>query len=144
MAALDTDPKDSNMNKIFKLIILFSLVSNTAKSQFTIKDFELCLDNVKSEDSILLLTKEELLKSKKIIPNYSWFTIESVVVYIGEGNYTSEIMVVNLPNNVFTDESRKKFERLLPGEILTIEVKGHNKQNVQVDWGTLFIKIIDK
>lgn len=132
------------MNKILKIIILFFFVSNTAQSQLTIKDFKLCLDNVKCADTILLITKEDLLKSKKIIPNYSWFTIESATVYIGEGNYTSEMIIVNLPANGFTDESRKKFERLRPGVTVTIEVKGHNKQNVQVDWGTLFIKIIDQ
>ncbi len=132
------------MYKILKLVIFFLVSSYTSQSQLTIKDFKLCLDNVQCADTILLITKADLLKSKKLIPNYSWFTIESAVVYIGEGNYTSEIMVVNLPNNEFTDESRRKFERLRPGEIVTIEVKGHNKQNVQIDWGTLFIKIIDK
>lgn len=127
-----------------KLILLFSFSTHTAQSQLTIKDFKLCLDNIKCTDSVLHVTKDELLKSKKIIPNYSWFTIESATVYIGEGNYTSEMMVVNLPNNEFTAECRKKFERLRPGGIVTIEVRGRNKQNMQVDWGTLSIKIIEK
>jgi hypothetical protein len=133
-----------DIRKILKFILLFSLVTNTAKSQLSVKDFKLCLDNIKCTDSILLVTKEELLKSKKIIPNYSWFTIESATVYIGEGNFTSEMMVINLPTNKFTAESRRKFERLAPGGIVTIEVKGHNKQNVKIDWGLLSIKIIGK
>lgn len=132
------------MINLLKLILLFSLSTHTAQSQLTIKDFKLCLDNIKCTDSVLLITKDELLKSKKITPNYSWFTIESATVYIGEGNYTSEMIVINLSNNEFTFESRKKFERLRPGGIVTIEVKGHNKQNMQIDWGTLSIKIIDK
>jgi hypothetical protein len=140
---LDETLKYFKMNKMLKLI-LFSFFTHTAQSQLTVKDFKLCLDSIKCTDSVLLITKDELLKSKKITPNYSWFTIESATVYIGQGNFTSEIIIVNLPNNEFTPESRKKFERLKSGGVITIEVKGHNKQNVPTDWGTLSIKIIDK
>lgn len=117
---------------------------DTAQSQLTVKDFKLCLDNVPCSDSVLLITKEQLLKSKKIIPNYSWFTIESATVYIGEGNFTSEIFTVNLPKNEFTAECRKVFERLDTGRLVTIEVRGHNKQNLPVAWGTLSIRVVDK
>jgi hypothetical protein len=130
------------MAKMIMCILLLSLASHTAQAQLTTKDFKLCLDNVRCTDSVLCITKEELLKSKKIMPNHAWFTIESATVYIGEGNYTSEIKAINLPKNEFTAESRKLFERLQPGNRITIEVKGHNKQNMPVDWGFLSIKIV--
>lgn len=132
------------MNKVLKLIVLSLLFVDTAQSQLTVKDFKLCLDNVPCSDSVLMITKEQLLKSKKIIPNYSWFIIESATVYIGEGNFTSEIFTVNLPKNEFTAGCKEYFERLRPGEIVTIEVKGHNKQNLPVEWGVLSIRVVDK
>lgn len=51
---------------------------------------------------------------------------------------------VSLPKDEFTDESRKRMKLLNTDGIVVIQVKGHNKQNKPVDWGTLFIKIVEK
>lgn len=131
------------MNKILKFFIIFSLVTNPARAQLTIKDFRLCLDHTRCADTVLSITKADLLKSKTITPNYSWFTIESAVVYTGPENEGSDLTIVNLPGNQFNAESRKIFERLHTGGLISIQVKGHNKQNVQVEWGTLFIRIVE-
>jgi hypothetical protein len=128
------------MHKLLPLIIIFFFASSIAHAQLTIKDFKLCLDNVSCTDSILLITKEEILKSKKIVPNYSWFTIDSAWMYFG--SYSNDVLTVALPHDEFTKASRIYFERLQPGSIITIEVKGHNRQNKSVDWGTLSIRII--
>ncbi|MDB5200969.1 MAG: hypothetical protein JWQ27_378 [Ferruginibacter sp.] len=131
------------MQKLIFLIVYF-IISYSAQAQLTLKDFKLCLDNAKCTDTVLLMTKDELLSSKQIIPNYSWFTIDSAVVYVGEGNYSSEMIIVNLPTSQFNGETRKIFKRLKSGDSVAVAVRGHNKQNSPVDWGTLFIKIIEK
>ena len=127
------------------IIVIISLLtfSESGYSQLSVKDFKLCLDNAKCIDTVLLITKDQLMKSKKIIPNFSWFTIASSVIYIGEGNYTSEMTVVNMPGDSISDEARRKFERLRPGMHVTIDVKGYNKQKIEVQWGLLTMKIVE-
>ena len=124
------------------LCLCFIFYGYSSSCQLTTKDFKLCLDNVTCSDTILLITKDQILKSSTIIPNFAWFTIESATVYVGEGNYTSEMQIINLPGNKFNNETKKIFDRLIPGTPITIEVYGHNKQNTQVKWGTLSIRII--
>jgi len=94
---------------------------------------------MKCPDSVLLITKDQLLKSKKIIPNFSWFSITSSVIYIGSG----DMLIIQLKDDIISDEARKKFERLRPGMYVTIEVKGHNKHNIVVPWGSLIMKIVE-
>lgn len=126
--------------KIFLCVIAtFSMLM--ALAQLTTKDFKICLDNVTCTGSILKITKAQLLQSKKIIPNFSWFTITSTIVYIGEGNWTSEITPCMLNADQFTNNCRKLFERLNPGALVTIVPVGHNKQNKPVEWSPLSIII---
>ncbi|MBS1511405.1 MAG: hypothetical protein JST86_11230 [Bacteroidetes bacterium] len=133
------------MPKSICIFLALILVFGGAKSQLTTENFKLCLDNISCADSSFIhITKEQLLKSKKIIPNYSWFIIDSTIIYIGRGNYTSEIISAILPKDEFTKESSKLFERLQTGSFLTITVTGHNKQHTPVEWGMLSIEIVDK
>ena len=132
------------MKKTLSLSIFFVFISSFAYSQLSIKDFKLCLDNVNCTDTVLYITKAELLKSKKVIPNFSWFTIDYTTVYFSLGKEGDDVTAVSLPKDEFTDESRKRMKLLNTNGIVVIQVKGHNKQNKPVDWGTLFIKIVEK
>lgn len=116
----------------------------TAQGQLTIKDFKLCLDQVRCTDTVLRITKADLLQCKKITPNFAWFTIDSATIYIGEGNYTSETFIIHLPKDAFTVASKKIFERLKPNTLLSITVWGHNRQNRPIDWGSLTLKIVEQ
>ncbi len=132
------------MKKTLSLSIFLILTVSFAYSQLTIKDFKLCLDNANCTDTVLYITKAELLKSKKVIPNFSWFTIDNTTVYFSPGNKGDDVTAVSLPKDEFTKESRERMKLLNTGGIVVIQVKGHNKQNKAIDWGILSIKIIDK
>ena len=127
------------------IVVILGLLTYAApaNAQVSVKDFKLCLDNIKCTDTVLLITKDQLIKSRKIIPNFHWFTITSAVIYIGEGNYTSEITQITIPGDSITDEARRKFKQLKPGMRVTIGVTGHNKQHTKVPWGVLSMKIVE-
>ncbi len=127
------------------ILLLLSLVLSTTfcNAQLTIKDFRLCLDNTLCGDSVLRISKAELLNAKTVTANFSWFNITSATVYIGSGNYTSEIITVALRNNKFNDQTAALFKRLVPGMLVTIIVDGHNAQMRKVDWSSLSIIVTE-
>lgn len=130
--------------KLSFLYIIISLLSISEKSnaQLTEKDFKLCLDQLGCSDSVLKISKADLLKAHKITPNYSWLKIKSLTIYIGEGNYNSEIMTINVKGDTINNQARFVFKKIKTGEIITFEIEGYNKINQRVPWSSLTLRIL--
>ena len=122
--------------------ILFMATSQSSHAQITPKDFRVCIDNIGCSDSVLKISKAELLKASRITPNFSWLTIKSLTIYVGEGNYTSEITTIIVKGDTINNEARKIFQRLASGGLVTIEVEGYNKRNERIPWGSLSLRIL--
>ncbi len=123
-------------------VILLLAISTSSNAQITPKDFRLCIDQYGCSDSVLKISKEDLLKANKITPNFSWFTIKSLTIYVGEGNFTSEMTVINVKGDAINNEAKKIFQRLKPGGLATFEVEGYNKNNERVHWTSLSLRIL--
>lgn len=64
-----------------------------------------------------------------------------MIIYIGQGNYTSEITTVFNTGNILTKETKKYFERLAPNVPITIIAEGINNAGKKIEWGNLTILI---
>lgn len=130
------------MKLSFLIIIslLFSL--NSSYAQLTEKDFKLCLDQLGCSDSVLKISTADLLKANKITPNFSWLTIKSLTIYVGQGNYTSEVMIINIKGDTINNQARYVFQKLKTGGFVTFEVEGYNKTNQRVPWSSLTVRIL--
>ena len=127
------------MKQVF--IILLSCLCLHGHAQLTIKDFKLYLDNIACSDTTAKLTRQQMLQANKVAANFSWLTIRSLTIYAGEGNYASETMIRTCNGNIICEESKKIFERILPGTPVMIVVEGYNKQGKKVNWAGLSIII---
>jgi hypothetical protein len=116
----------------------------TQKTIITPNDLRLCLDQLGCSDSILRISKEALLNAKMVTANFSWLTIKKLIIYMGEGNYTSEIIMTSDEGNVISDETKKTyFQRLKVGTPITIEVEAYNKKGNRIFWTALSIIITE-
>jgi hypothetical protein len=134
------------MKKIFPatFIFFFLILPVISSAQtLTLKDFKLCLDDIGCSDSTLRLSKQALLHANRITANFSWLNIKSLTIYIGEGNYTSEINAVYNKGNIINEDTKKVFQRLSAGIPVTIEVEGYNKKGRRVPWAALSLIITE-
>ncbi|UAY51877.1 hypothetical protein [Ferruginibacter albus] len=130
------------MKKI--LLVLFLLATISSYSQtLTSKDFKLCLDNSYCSDSIIRLSKEQLLKVEKVTTNFSWATIRSLSITTGMGNYTSEITTLGTPvGNTIDAQTKNNIAKwIMPGNFVTIEAYVYNKKGELMPWSFLTILI---
>jgi hypothetical protein len=130
------------MKLSFLIIISLLLSLNSSYAQLTEKDFKLCLDQLGCSDSVLKISKADLLKANKITPNFSWLTIKSLTIYVGQGNYTSEVMIINIKGDTINNQARYVFQKLKTGGFVTFEVEGYNKTNQRVPWSSLTVRIL--
>ncbi len=128
---------------IFLSSLFVVLFCSSCNAQFTFKDLKLCLENVGCSDSTIRITKANLLKGGKLIPNFSWFTIKGLIIYIGEGNFASEMITITANVENLNTQIKTFSEKLSPGSSLTIEVEGCNRSGKRVNWPGLRIKIIE-
>ena len=127
---------------IFFFLMILSIPAFCQKT-LTQADFKLCLDNFGCSDSTLRLTKENLLSAKKITANFPWLDIRKLIIYMGEGNYTSEMMITIDEGNLISDKTKNVyFKRLMPGTPVSIEVEGYNRKGQRIPWSSLSILII--
>lgn len=127
------------MKQVF--IILLSCMYLNSHAQLSIKDFKLYLDNIACSDTTAKLTRQQLLQANKVTANFPWFTIRSLTVYAGEGNFASEIMPSTCTGNMLCEETKKIIERAMPGTPVIIIAEGYNKQGQKVNWARLSIII---
>ncbi|HTB52712.1 MAG TPA: hypothetical protein VK718_08050 [Ferruginibacter sp.] len=132
------------MQQIIKNVLIgvaLLCFSVSVKAQVTTKDFKLYIDSLGCSDTTVRITKDALLHAKKVTANFPWLTIRSIYIYTGEGNYTSEIVSIVNQGNILSDSTKKWLERLEPGNTLSININGYNKQGKSVDWNPLYIII---
>lgn len=119
--------------KIFYPLFLFLLLSQSSNCQVNPKDFRLCIENIGCSDSVLRITKQQLLKIDKVSANFTWVSIRSLTVYIGANDVTA----INVKGDSIDDKAKKIFERLGPGNTVIIEVEACNKNNQRVPWASM-------
>ena len=126
------------------LFILFAILfcNNTSAQIFSIDNFKLTLDNYPVADSgknsVIKLTKQELLQSKKLHVNFSWATIKSLMFYFS-GEAGSDVTPAKCNGSEICKAVQILLKRCTKGSIITIVPLVVNKQNTEVDWGTLTI-----
>lgn len=131
------------MNFCYSIVFyLVLIIPKTSAAQITEKDFKLCIDNIGCSDSTLKISKQQLLNAKKVTPNFPWLTIKSLIISIGEGNYTSEMLVTLVKGDTINEEVLNKFKLIQTGGLVTIEVEGYNKNNGRIPWASMFLRII--
>jgi len=132
-------PKSSSdfKMKTFYLFFLFLIFFQSSNCQITSKEFRLCIDNIGCSDSVLRISKQQLLKASKVNANFSWLTIRALTIYIGGGDVT----VLNVKGDTIDEKSKKIFERLGPGNTVIIEVEGYNTSSQRIPWASLALII---
>lgn len=135
------------MPKILKSSLIMFLINfltcAEAKSQgVTPADFKLCLDDLGCKN--VRITKDQLLKAKGVYANFSWFKIESITIYIGQGNYSDEITTIADSSNLFSKRTKEFFRKWIrPPKIITIVAHGTNPQGIDVKWADLFLTVVE-
>jgi hypothetical protein len=104
-------------------------------------DFRLCLDGYGCPDSVLKLTKKQLLSAKTISPNFSWFTITGLTFYFGAG-FGTDVNVQSCTGNSFCRKLQPIIERCGPDAVLIIEATGINKSGKKMGWSLLRIRVV--
>jgi hypothetical protein len=124
---------------IFILILVFAFVNCDA--QLTQKDFKLSLDNHFVGDDSLShrITKEKLLKSKRLVPNFNWATIKSFSLYVSP----SCSIVNTCKGELICKEMLPILQRLTPNSFVTFEAIVINKQGKEVPWSGFTLKIVE-
>ncbi len=117
------------MKKLNLIIIAFFSCIN-CYAQLTQNDFKLSLDNHYVGDNSLShrITKEKLLKSKKLIPNFGWAKIKSFTVYFSPGCNN----VNSCKGDLICKEIVSYFEMLTPNSVVSFEAIVVNKQGKEV------------
>lgn len=134
------------MKKVFHATFIFIFLSFSIKSNvqtLTPKDFKLYLDDIACSDSNIRISKRALLNANKITANFSWLNIKALIIYIGEGNYTSEITTIDNKGSIINEDTKKLFQRLSAGSLVTIEVEGYNKKGQRVPWVGLSMRLVE-
>jgi hypothetical protein len=127
------------MKKYIFFVALFFSIANHSNGQLTPKDFKLCIDNIGCSDSTIKITKAQLLKANLVTPNFSWFTITYLTVYVSG----SDVTVAQATGDKLAGPVRSLFEKAGPGTHIVIEAKGHNKQGKNMFWGSLSLIVTE-
>ncbi len=128
------------MKYYFSIIIL--IFSFQAFSQsLTTRDFKLALDGFSAAhpDSVIFLTKDQLLGVKKIHANFSWAQIRSFSVYFSSSVGTPCTNVSSCKGDAICPELLPYFKRSGSGTVISFAAVVFNRQNVQVEWPVLTI-----
>jgi hypothetical protein len=130
------------MKKICYTALLLFLFSQSF-GQLTKKDFKLYLDNIATSDSANHLTKEQLLSAKELSTNFPWLTIKSFVITISASPHNICNMArcyFGKGNNIKTD-AKTFLSSVDSGWIVVIDIRGYNRQGVEIDWPAIGIDI---
>jgi hypothetical protein len=126
----------------FLFLMSGSFLFTKGRVSITPADFRLCLDSFGCSDSILSITKKQLLDARVVTPNFSWFKITRLTFYFNSG-FGSDVTIGSCIGNRFCGELKPFLDRCETGALLTISAEGINKSGKKVEWRDLSIKIVD-
>lgn len=127
----------------FLLISLCAILNIKSAGQIIPHDFRLCLDNLGCDN--IRITKDQLINAKEVKANFDWFQIKSITIYVGQGNYTDEIISLTDSSNHFSKETIAFFKKWIkPSKVITIVPNGTNSSDKIVEWRNLYITIVDE
>ncbi|HMG82218.1 MAG TPA: hypothetical protein VK559_04215 [Ferruginibacter sp.] len=129
------------MKKIVTIAFIFICTQSFA--QLTKKDFKLYLDNIASSDSTSHITKQQLLNAKELTANFPWLTIKSFSIAMSTGGNTICNMAQEhiYDGNVLTNDTKKFLASVDSGWIVIIDIRGYNRQGIEIDWPAIPIII---
>jgi hypothetical protein len=128
--------------KIFFTISIILISLKSFSQGYTKEHFFLSVDDYVINDTIhtLVLTKDQVLKLKKVHTNFSWAHVKSFTVYFSSLN-SSDALPTICNGDVICEEMKKLYKYVGENSVLTFVAKVENNQGKEVEWGSFSIVI---
>lgn len=129
------------MKYLVNLLLFLIIALKSTSQELSIKDCKLTFDNRPANSTLIIITKEELLKVKRLRTNYSWAKIESYIAFPSGcfGGFESKGIQCN--SDTISSDLKSIFELMPKNGIIEFDVIVKNRIGVEIPWQKLGVKI---